>query len=397
MVAAELVFTVSNHPSAEDFLLSRRKMYEFDRRRYPQYFKGPTHPSGRLWTPSIYRRQSSTAYLSEHLVDTTSLHNTDLGEVVAARLAEREDRAITAALFRNVAGTGGRLREIGRSISVAYTRQYLDSLNASILIGIPGLAYYDDLLAPAPSAVSRRVVERAIELIGVRDLYRAGVAGSQGDWRGFIDSSVTRQSSLLDAWAMLSESVSEQAQYSNQLLLESALLRAISQSAARRARGARDFRDVPDSLLAVLYEAAQGPRILLGGSRREVTTAPSATQSMISVTAPSSPLAAKTASIDATLVEAQRQTKWTRRGVIVAAISLLIGLIAFAQNLWSHSDQTPINPPSTIEAPGSTTTTTDAPMRTTATPTSEGTTSTVTNPPVGRCLAGEPGDPARRS
>lgn len=151
LMAFQLFNSVSDVPTAAEFIHSRRSIYYHDRRRYPFYFQG-TPREGGLFTPSIVKTDSTTAYLAETLAQVVG-ERRDSGEamdVVLARLARRDREAITFAFFRRAAMRASMTTpmQIRASISIAYSRHHMHlAPGAIVLPGVPGLKAFDgDLL-----------------------------------------------------------------------------------------------------------------------------------------------------------------------------------------------------------------------------------------------------------
>lgn len=158
LLEAGLLATVSDQRSADEFLFSRRAIYAYDRRRYPFYFGGERR-SASLFVPSITKDASTTSALELRLPSTILENDRDsraaiadeAQELVLRRLAARDGRAITFALFRPGILGGAATpvgHEIRRSISVAYSRLHMELFaDAVILPGIPHLDQLDSALA----------------------------------------------------------------------------------------------------------------------------------------------------------------------------------------------------------------------------------------------------------
>lgn len=152
--------SVSDVQTAEEFLASRRLIYAHDRRRYPFYF-GRIGRAGMLFAPGIVKTTGTTSAIEQSLVGTILsskqsliVGSRDEAAAVASRqLSNRENRAITYALFRR------RIRDeavgfaVRKGISVAYSRHHIGLIpGATIIPGILQLGQFDnDLCAPMES------------------------------------------------------------------------------------------------------------------------------------------------------------------------------------------------------------------------------------------------------
>lgn len=151
---------ISQHPSLEEFVETRRELYRHDTERYPLYFQRKGGFSSIGPTASRVKTSSATKDLSRQL-DVWAQGGTErageapeapgaLRRVVRSALTDREDQAVTFALFRprlEAAGISGELAKfaVRRQISRGYTSHYVDHAFGDIATGVPGLSYFDPL------------------------------------------------------------------------------------------------------------------------------------------------------------------------------------------------------------------------------------------------------------
>lgn len=350
LTAADLLWTVSNHATAEDFIESRQRLYQFDQRRYPNYFNAPKKPSSPLWTPSKFRPISSTARLVERLPGRVEASHPSLSDGVVQTLSNREDRAITSALFRDVASTQVDLQRVGQAISYLYTQQYVEWLDAEILVGIPGLSYFDVVLTPEPTICSARLmttVLRALRwdsaLTPLWDLTRSA-------WVGFAKAATEQQHVLSAGWAQILERAVPVASGAPDARRQISL----EQVVAAELFSLGDSRPAPQSpkgvveSLAYLVSAAAEPStstvFLLSSPTPHLIGRPDASTDSIELSGePAEDLA---------LLEAKKQTKWARIAVLVAI--LLFGGPYLISRCSSDEQEPPPDTPTETVAPAST-------------------------------------------
>jgi nucleoside phosphorylase len=135
----------------DEFFESRSTLYAHDRARYPMYF------GKKVLIPNtvgiIPKSTSATLTLARELgawgLDETANgdRERDAKRVVVESLRQREDRAVTAALFSAAAKTSAKPESaiglIRRQISVEYTRHFMTALNSDICTGVCGIEFFD--------------------------------------------------------------------------------------------------------------------------------------------------------------------------------------------------------------------------------------------------------------
>ena len=155
-----IISTLSSYSTVNEFLDSRRSMYDHVAHEYPMYFI--EEPSLLIpYNPSIRKETHTTVELSRYLEDIgnlTSVSNIvnvnaetllELNRPINNSIRQREDKAITYNLFSNIANGDIFIRHeyaMRRIISYAYTQYYLGLYpNSTILYGIGGLQAFDYL------------------------------------------------------------------------------------------------------------------------------------------------------------------------------------------------------------------------------------------------------------
>lgn len=139
LVAADVVSPQSTHYTLDDFLASRREMYEHDQERYPLYFG--VEPLGALGgleprpvsgstTRTLHSRLEAWTEGDPAIRSTTQRLPADaharMTTVVAAELARRENRAITYAMFRGVVGDDPSGAVVERAMRQRISLEYTD-------------------------------------------------------------------------------------------------------------------------------------------------------------------------------------------------------------------------------------------------------------------------------
>ncbi|MGY4155654.1 nucleoside phosphorylase [Bradyrhizobium sp. USDA 4461] len=165
LVECGAIEAVSQHPTVEEFIETRRELYNHDRSRYPLYYtiKRPAGWGGPKATR--VKTSSATNYLAGRIDDwarggTEQMLSgreapSKLRRAVRKAITERDDRAITFALFRSYLGSAGidgvtAEFEVRRQISRGYTAHYMTYASGGIATGIGPLSYFDSLSKAFP-------------------------------------------------------------------------------------------------------------------------------------------------------------------------------------------------------------------------------------------------------
>ena len=144
----KLLVSISDYNDPDQFLISRRKLYRDDAVRYPLYFAAPTKDTLGLWEPSYVKTRSSTSYLANALLRqfrpsdaTTANYSAQLEDIVRQVMAQRDERAVTIALFDPLLRKSDlymvldyRMRA---AISFLYTQQFLTLFSGVLMTELP--------------------------------------------------------------------------------------------------------------------------------------------------------------------------------------------------------------------------------------------------------------------
>ena len=165
LVDCQAIEAISQYPTVDEFVETRRDLYSHDRPRYPLYYKvrklggwpGPKATS--------VKTSSATKDLAA-LLDDWARGGAEqmfggreaplnLRRAVRTAITDREDRAITFALFRpylEASGLDLATAEfpVRRQISRGYTSHYMAHASGSIATGIGPLSYFDSLSKTFP-------------------------------------------------------------------------------------------------------------------------------------------------------------------------------------------------------------------------------------------------------
>lgn len=163
LIELGIIEPVSQHPTIEEFIETRRELYKHDRGRYPHYFRSGAGGRALGPKPGHLKRSSATQFLEGQLYswsqdrerDVDLTHLSSIRRVVRNSLRNREDKAITFAMFRPSLTEAGvsspaALYELRRQISKGYTSHYMNHAYGDIPTGISGLSYFDDLSVSFP-------------------------------------------------------------------------------------------------------------------------------------------------------------------------------------------------------------------------------------------------------
>jgi nucleoside phosphorylase len=216
LMDVKLFASVGDVHSAEEFLASRQLIYAHDRRRYPFYF-GLEHRPRSLLAPGLFKEVSTTSAIEKSLADTIlGLRISGPGnltavasDVAARRLEQRENRAITYALFRGGVPDGLAGYAIRRGISVAYSKHHMALLpSARIIPGIFELTQLDaDLLGPRPSILPQMGWILGLLQWADRAFVDAVTSLNGSAWRDLVEFSLSTKANEfrlhLSAWKRL--------------------------------------------------------------------------------------------------------------------------------------------------------------------------------------------------
>lgn len=152
-----LLKMLTNMRNIDEFMASRRTLYDFDKNRYSSYFTN----ADCFWPVDTYiLRDDTTTILRTKIIDRFSNAANFPDEVkdsLQISLIRNRKNAITFSFFQETIQHEYNLltlndyqynrivTDIKESISSQYTSRYLDVFDGTIITGIPGFYYYDYL------------------------------------------------------------------------------------------------------------------------------------------------------------------------------------------------------------------------------------------------------------
>lgn len=158
-----LITLISSAPTIDEFIVSRRQIYDHDRQRYPMYFddNAPfatrfrigqinTTATTKLLTRKIFGWEDNLFDPVNRVMNKSDQETIrDSRELVQQITMQHQGQAITRAMYR-VEHKGKRLSPdvfsaAGRMISGIYIDQYRSEYEYAQCSGIPGLEYYDQM------------------------------------------------------------------------------------------------------------------------------------------------------------------------------------------------------------------------------------------------------------
>jgi len=171
LVELGIIEPVSQYPTIEEFIETRRDLYKHDHDRYPLYFQNYTIGQAIGPKPGHLKKSSATHFLESEIYSWTQdrekiTNLTDLSllkKIIRCSLNNREDKAITFAMFRphlekaEIYSPAAQY-EVRRQISRGYTSHYINYAFGDIPTGISGLSFFDVLSVSFP--------DYDVELIG---------------------------------------------------------------------------------------------------------------------------------------------------------------------------------------------------------------------------------------
>lgn len=152
-----LLHMLTNMRNIDEFMSSRRSLYHFDKSRYSNYFSSMEY----FWpTDTVILHDDTTNILRNKIFQSITDEKCflpEIGDDLSCQLIKDKTDAITFSFFKSTiehsyssltineyqyAKTVCDIRSI---ISKQYTLRYLDIYNGTIITGIPGLDFYDEL------------------------------------------------------------------------------------------------------------------------------------------------------------------------------------------------------------------------------------------------------------
>jgi nucleoside phosphorylase len=199
LVEMGAIEAISQHPSVEEFVETRRELYKHDQARYPLYYEIKNIGSWPGPTATRVKESSATRDLSVQL-DSWAQGGTErvfdareapsiLRRAVRTALTDREDRAITFALFRPFLAAGGMASPraeyaVRRQISRGYTSHYMAYAFGDLPTGVPGLSFFDPLSKAFPD-YDVELLGYLISLCGMSDMLKGPLRGGHAGWLAF--------------------------------------------------------------------------------------------------------------------------------------------------------------------------------------------------------------------
>jgi nucleoside phosphorylase len=157
LIELGVIEPISQYPTVEEFIHTRRDVYKHDQSRYPLYFDSS---AGIGPPPAHIKSSSATQHLSSFLYDWSQPSHQllssesdvvlPLRRTVRSALDQRDDRAITFSLFRahlegaNLTAAKAEYA-VRRQISKGYTTHYMQHASGDIPTGISELSFFDAL------------------------------------------------------------------------------------------------------------------------------------------------------------------------------------------------------------------------------------------------------------
>lgn len=163
LVKSEILFPISHHPTLQEFIYSRKKIYKHDAKRYPMYFQEDFLESLKIKSvPILHKETSTTNFLTHKLeylctdpkfIAENHNYNSGIKENLVSDTLKRglntiENKALTFSAFKNSipkSATDSDSFFIRRLISESYSCHYIDFLNADLITGIPEYSCFDYL------------------------------------------------------------------------------------------------------------------------------------------------------------------------------------------------------------------------------------------------------------
>lgn len=156
-----LLRMLTNMRNIDEFLASRRSLYDFDKSRYLNYFSSTES----FWpTDTFVIKDDTTTILRTRIFESFGSNNDfsdNVKEALQLSLIKNKQNAITFSFFRETIQNEYNqlhltdfqyqqaIADIKETISKQYTSRYLGVLNGTIVTAIPGLSYYDVLAKDA--------------------------------------------------------------------------------------------------------------------------------------------------------------------------------------------------------------------------------------------------------
>lgn len=155
---------ISHHPSLQDFISSRQRLYSHDIERYPMYAVATTAPEICSQASLIHKQCSTTKHLVSRLSSLSldpdqlamqpyfdgSVSTETITEALKRCIGNIGNKAVTWAAFKPHIENDLVESHIKFMISAEYARHYLSFLRGDIITGLPGYQAYDYLSSSFP-------------------------------------------------------------------------------------------------------------------------------------------------------------------------------------------------------------------------------------------------------
>lgn len=152
-----LLRMLTNMRSVDEFMSSRRSLYNFDKSRYSNYFTSIDY----FWpTDTVILHDDTTSILRSKIfqsIEEDKLFSPEMGDTLSYQLIKDKTNAITFSFFKKTIDQSyGVLKltdyqyrkavyDVRTTISKQYTSRYLGVYGGTIITGIPGFDFYDSL------------------------------------------------------------------------------------------------------------------------------------------------------------------------------------------------------------------------------------------------------------
>jgi nucleoside phosphorylase len=278
LVQGSALRLVSNQPTLAEHIDLRRRTYAHDRERYPVYFEKSANPPKGL-QPTFVGELSATASLHRSLtawvagepkthapVDGSLELNRLIRGAVGPVLEQREDKAITFALFRPtieaISGQGLPESVVRRRISLEYAAHYLALFDGVLPTGIDTpLSYFEVALGRDRPFHDVGVLQEAMIAAGLKGLLDVSWTQRRDLWQQLIAvRSFPSHSRLVDLTRWLIASLVQAAQlgsHAHDPIVVAQFVRSKIRSVAQLDPRARPPTDI-DSLLQYAGDMLEG-------------------------------------------------------------------------------------------------------------------------------------------
>lgn len=144
---------IGTNDDIHSFLEKRRRLYQFDRNRYPVYFSDDV--SSMPWATNHRLIQTDTTAVlatdffkiaNDFMPESRDFSEADKERInLSLEYRRRNNSAVTYSLFKKQKFSQSSKLRLKRQIIASYDQHYLNVMSGKIMTGIPGLDYYDTL------------------------------------------------------------------------------------------------------------------------------------------------------------------------------------------------------------------------------------------------------------